>query len=201
MPEHTQYDDEGLFNPETHHEQSDVPMRPLWWAIVIFIVFAILTHIVIGFFYKGLARAERNRMEPPQSEIARPASADVPQNQPLLQPFPRKDAANEVSGAIAPQTDTPVVDLQKMRQAEVQVLTNYGWVDKQQGIVHIPIDQAKEMLAAQLAVQGQAGMNAAPAATTTSATATATAPAGAESAVPANTATAPANTHTDGARP
>ena len=40
MPEHIQYEDDDLFNPETHHEHSDVPVRPLFWFIVIFIVFA-----------------------------------------------------------------------------------------------------------------------------------------------------------------
>jgi hypothetical protein len=169
MPDHN-YHDEELVNRETRHEQSDVPVRPLLWTIVIFIVFGFLTHIVITFFYKGLAKAERGRMDPPQTEIARPANADVPQNQPLLQPFPRKERGDE---PIKPQTDTPVTDLQKMRAAEKQVLTSYGWVDRQQGAVRIPIDEAKKLLAARLAVQAQTGA----AAAAPAASATTTAPA------------------------
>lgn len=167
MPDHN-YHDEDLFNPETRHEQSDVPVRPFWWALIIFIVFAILTHIVITFFYKGLAKIERSQAAAPQSGIARPASADVPQNQPLLQPFPRKDGAGT---EIAPTADTPVADLIKMRENEKQVLTSYGWVDRQQGMVHIPIEEAKKIMASRLAVQGQAvaPAPAAPAAQTTAA--------------------------------
>lgn len=165
MPEQDHhYDDSDLFNPETHHESSDVPIRPLFWAVGIFIVFGIVTHIVLGLFYKGLVIAERNRMDPPETAVARPADADVPKNQPLLQPFPRTDADGN---AIPPQAATPVVDMITMRAEEEKILNHYGWVDKQQGIVRIPIDEAKSLLAARIAVEGQTGGFAAPAATTT----------------------------------
>lgn len=164
MPEQDHhYDDRDLFNRETHHESSDVPIRPLWWAIIIFIVFAIVTHIVLLFFYKGLVVAERNRMAPPETAIARPADADVPQNQPLLQPFPRVDGEGR---AIPPQAATPVVDMITMRAEEEKALRNYGWVNREQGIVRIPIDQAKALTAARLAIQGQL-TGGAPAAVTT----------------------------------
>ena len=172
MPEHD-YRDDDLFNSETHHESSDVPVRPLWWAMGIFIVFAIATHIVLGLLYKGLATAERNRMDPPETAIARRADADVPKNQPLLQPFPRKDAkGNEVP----PQTTTPVADMIAMRNAEKRQLDNYGWVDRQRGTVHIPIENAKALLAARLAVEGQLGTAAAVTSTAAPGAATSTAP-------------------------
>ena len=149
MPEHIQYEDDELFNPETHHEHSDVPVRPLFWFIVIFIVFAIACHIAVTLLYKGFVTSERNRMDPPQTQVARPKDADVPKNQPLLQPFPR--------AGIPPQNQTPVTDLADMRRAEDEVLHNYGWVDKQHGVVRIPIDEAKRAFAARAAVQSQTG--------------------------------------------
>ena len=145
MPEHIQYEDDDLFNPETHHEHSDVPVRPLFWFIVIFIVFGIVSHVALYLLYKGFASAERRRMDPPQTQVARPKDAAVPQNQPLLQPFPR--------GEVAPQRQTPISDMVDMRRAEEQVLRNYGWVDKQHGVVHIPIEEAKRRFAAQMAVE------------------------------------------------
>ena len=154
MPEHDHYDDHDLFNAETHHESSDVPIRPLWWAIGIFVVFAIVTHIVLGLMYKGFVAAERKRMDPPETTVASPANADVPQNQPLLQPFPQTSADG---AAIPPQASTPVTDMQAMRAQEDAVLGHYGWVDRQQGIVRIPIEEAKSLMAARLAVQGQLG--------------------------------------------
>ncbi len=43
--------------------------------------------------------------------------------------------------------ETPVVDLARERAAEDKILNSYGWVDKDKGIVRIPIDQAIDMLA------------------------------------------------------
>ena len=155
MPEHVQYEDDDLFNPETHREESDVPVKPLWWALALFVVFAVITHIVLYFMYIGMLKAEKKRMDPPQTNVARPANAGVPQNQPLLQPFPQLPA-NETTGSVAyPYQNTPVTDMQTMRAREDAVLKNYGWVDKQAGVVRIPIDEAKKLMAAKIAVEAQ----------------------------------------------
>jgi len=146
MPEHIQYKDDDLFNPETAHEHSDVPVRPLFWFIALFVIFGIVSHVALYLLYKGFVKGERNRMDPPQTQVTRPADASVPQNQPLLQPFPR--------GNVAPQRQTPVTDMADMRRAEDAVLKHYGWVDKQHGVVHIPIEEAKKLYAAKMAVEG-----------------------------------------------
>jgi hypothetical protein len=137
MPEHIQYQDDDLFNPETHHEESDVPVRPLFWAIGIFIVFAIVTHLALAALYRGFVKSEKKRMDPPATQVARPADAYVPRNQPLLQPFPR---------GTDPTKATPVTDLAEMRSAEDKALHTYGWVDRQKGVVRIPIDVAKQLV-------------------------------------------------------
>ena len=138
MPEHIQYQDDDLFNPETHHEESDVPIKPLFWAIGIFIVFAIVTHLVLAAMYEGFRKGEEKRMDPPYTQVALPPNAYVPQNQPLLQPFPREGHG--------PREDTPVTDLVQMRAREEQMLHSYGWVDQQKGVVRIPIDVAKQLM-------------------------------------------------------
>ena len=173
MPEHIKYEDDDLFNAETHHEHSDVPVRPLFWFIIIFIVFGVVSHVALLLMYKAFASAERRRMDPPQTQVERPKDAAVPQNQPLLQPFPR--------GEVAPQRQTPVTDMADMRRAEELVLRNYGWVDKQHGVVHIPIEEAKRRYAAQMAVQG----NVAPAASPAAVGAPASLPAGPPASQPA----------------
>jgi hypothetical protein len=43
--------------------------------------------------------------------------------------------------------ETPVLDLKAMRGAEDQLLNGYGWVDRKQGIVRIPISRAMDLLA------------------------------------------------------
>jgi hypothetical protein len=164
MPEHIQYEDDDLFNPGTHHEQSDVPVRPLWWAVAIFIVFAVISHFVLWFLYKAFVVSERDRAEKPQTELTRPASADVPQGQPLLQPFP---LAGENGDPIPPPMNTPVTDLEHMRSGEQKVLGSYGWVDRQRGVARIPIEEAKKRLVAQMAVAAQTASTAPAAATAT----------------------------------
>jgi hypothetical protein len=171
MPEHIQYEDDDLFNPETHREESDVPVKPLWWALALFVIFAAITHIVLYFMYQGMLKAERKRMDPPQTTVARPANADIPQNQPLLQPFPHLPATETTASMATPYENTPVTDLIHMRAAEDRVLQNYGWVDQQNGVVRIPIAAAKALMAARIAASSTAP---APA-TMTHATATATA--------------------------
>ena len=145
MPDHIQYEDDDLFNPETHHESTDVPVRPLFWFIVIFIVFAAVSHVALWFLYKAFVKIERNRMNPPATAIQRPADADVPKNQPLLQPFPIAEKT--------PQQTTPVSDMANMLREQNGTLRSYGWVDKQRGIVHMPIERAKELMAQRMASQ------------------------------------------------
>lgn len=147
MPEH-KYQDDDLFNPETHHEHSDVPVRPLLWLIAIFIVLSFVIYFLILFLYKGMVSAERKRMDPPETQVARPADASVPKNQPFLQPFPRLDAEKRV---IVPNRNTPATDMAGMRRSQEHVLHTYGWVDKQHGVVHIPIEEAKKLFAARAA--------------------------------------------------
>ena len=138
MPEHIQYQDDDLFNPETHHEESDVPIKPLFWAIAIFIVFAVVTHFVLAWMYEGFRKSETKRMDAPYTQVALPPNAYVPQNQPLLQPFPREGHV--------PREDTPVTDLVSMRAREETQLHSYGWDDQQKGVVHIPIENAKQLM-------------------------------------------------------
>ena len=40
----------------------------------------------------------------------------------------------------------PNPKIDELHAHEQQVLTSYGWVDQQKGIVHIPIDQAMELM-------------------------------------------------------
>ena len=51
MPEHVQYEDDDLFNPETHHEDSRRQRQRAALVLVIFIVFAVVTHVVLYFMY------------------------------------------------------------------------------------------------------------------------------------------------------
>jgi hypothetical protein len=42
---------------------------------------------------------------------------------------------------------SPTVDLEKLRREEDDYLSSYGWVDQREGLVHIPIERAIELMA------------------------------------------------------
>ena len=54
--------------------------------------------------------------------------------------------------------ENPVLDLKQMRGSEDQILETYGWVDRQKGIVRLPIGRAIDLLAQRgLPARQQAG--------------------------------------------
>jgi len=138
-------------NPETHHERSDVNVRALLWFAAIFIMFAVVTHLVLWVMFKQFASMARHTPSTPLTSIARPADASIPQT-PRLQPFPTK--GQRTGQTMPPNTSTPVVDMQEMRANEDQLLNNPGWVDKQKGIVRLPIEVAKQLAVQRLSQQG-----------------------------------------------
>jgi hypothetical protein len=135
MPEHVPYRDGDIVNPETRHEDSDVNVRALMWAVVIFIVFAILTHLVLYLQFHAYAKHFRRDESQPLTMMPRPSN--VPPT-PRLQPFP--------DGNVPPNANTPLTDMADMRAAEEEVLSKPGWVDKQKGVVRIPIETAKQLV-------------------------------------------------------
>ncbi|HXG59580.1 MAG TPA: hypothetical protein VNL91_11205 [Thermoanaerobaculia bacterium] len=141
MPEHPQFADDAILNPETHHEHSDVNVRALLWFFGIFVAFGALTHLGLWLLFKFFVQLERGNVVEPLTAIRRPADANIPP-EPLLQPFPKKRASGDV---ILPTMNTPVTDMEAMRAAEARILGNYGWVDRQKGVVHIPIEEAKKL--------------------------------------------------------
>lgn len=142
MAEHLHYDEDAIVNPDTRHEESDINVRALFLFVGFFIVFAIVTHFGLWLMFNFFVRIENGRTSVPLTQIQRPPDAGVPV-EPRLQPFPGRDARGVVA---APMTSTPVTDMEAMRAAEEKVLQHYGWIDQRQGTVHVPIEQAKQML-------------------------------------------------------
>jgi hypothetical protein len=130
-----------IVNPETHHERSDVNVRALLMFMVIFVVFAAISHFVLYGMFKYFAQMARNKTSAPLTDVLRPPDAAIPQG-PRLQPFPNRDPRGQM---MPPLATTPVVDMEEMRAAAEQTLHTPGWVDKQKGIVRLPIDVAKQL--------------------------------------------------------
>jgi len=165
MPEHLHYDDDALVNVETHHEKSDVNVRALFIFLVVFLLFALVTHFLILYMFKFFVGIENGRTNDPLTQVQRPVNAEVPAS-PRLQPFPNRDDRGQVS---TPNANTPVADMVEMRANEERELHSYGWIDPARGVARIPIEQAKQLVLQRgLAVTATSTGtgNAAPAATT-----------------------------------
>ena len=115
---------ENLENPSVTHEHSDVNITAILafggGLIVIAIVIHLLMYVLLGYF-QGREPAKKQAEYP----LAAAQGARVPP-EPRLQINPREDLAN-------------------LRAREDQQLTSYGWVDKNAGIVRIPIDAAIQL--------------------------------------------------------
>lgn len=110
-------------HPDVHHEEKDINVRAVLWVIVITVVFAIVVHVGLWLLMRALDRNERSR--DPQRLSAIPVESE------RLPPEPRLQIS-------------PVTEMREFRRAEEQKLHSYGWVDREQGIVHIPIETAIE---------------------------------------------------------
>jgi hypothetical protein len=132
------YHEEDIVNVETHHEKSDVNVKALFAFGVAFVIFAAVSHFVLYVMYKQFVKHEKANQHVPLTMMERPES--VPQI-PRLQPFPTKVA----SDTIPPMSNTPVTDMEDMRAAQERELHSYGYIDRQKGVVHIPIEEAKKL--------------------------------------------------------
>jgi hypothetical protein len=111
-------------NPAVHHEASDVSIRGIF-------AFALGLVIVAFFIYFGVWVLFRFFQSRAASKVA-PEYPLAVQQENRLPPEPRL------------QTN-PREDLNNLRAQEDSTLTTYGWVDKNTGVVRIPIDQAMRM--------------------------------------------------------
>lgn len=112
--------------PGIGHEHTDVQVRPIAIAMaglgIAFVSVGVLMLVLYGVFANRVAK-----LSPPANPLASTA--------PRLPPEPRLQVR-------------PVRDLHELRDAESNILDHYGWVDRQAGVVRIPIGQAMELLAA-----------------------------------------------------
>lgn len=112
-------------HPDVRFESTDVSPRGLVISGLILLaaiwIIVLLLHFAFSFFAQYRAEAV--------------ASA------PLL-------AAQQNRQPPLPQLQvSPRVDLQQLRAFEDAKLNGYGWIDKQKGVVSIPIDRAMQLLA------------------------------------------------------
>lgn len=120
-----------ISNPDVLHELSDVNTGPIYkfgfWMIVIIVG----TGVLMWLLYAVLEDREIAQ-DPPKAALERPKSE-------ILPPEPRLQLApgHEVH---------PLDEMAEMKVQQKNLLSSYGWVDKSNGTVRIPIATAKELL-------------------------------------------------------
>ncbi|HZT77170.1 MAG TPA: hypothetical protein VFA27_10960 [Vicinamibacterales bacterium] len=107
-----------------HHEESDVNVRGLFaFAVGLTLVVAFVAFVVWLLFQFYSVRESRKTT--PEFPLATEQENRLPP-EPRLQTNPRQD-------------------LSDLRSQEDQILTSYGWVDRNAGVVRIPIDRAMKL--------------------------------------------------------
>jgi hypothetical protein len=112
-------------NPAVHHEESDVNIRAILGFAGGLLVFAIVIHVAMWGLFR-LFEAQSSHQEQPTYPLAAKQEQRLPP-EPRLQINPKQDLAD-------------------LRTAEETTLTTYGWVDRNAGVVRIPIEQAMKLV-------------------------------------------------------
>jgi hypothetical protein len=109
---------------EVHHETSDVNIAGIFGFGVGLLVVATIVHLLIFVLFRYFESREAARV-PAEYPLARSQEDRLPP-EPRLQTNPRQD----------------LIDL---RGKEDEWLGSYGWVDRNAGVVRIPIDEAMRL--------------------------------------------------------
>jgi len=109
--------------PRGGYEKSDASPRGLFYFVLIMAALLIATFLFLVAVFKYLQKTEN-----PGSFVAAPFAAIEP-----VPPSPR----------IQPD---PGLDMQHYYQSQQNLLNTYGWVDRQNGVVRLPIDRAMGLL-------------------------------------------------------
>ncbi|MGK2857297.1 MAG: hypothetical protein ACSLFQ_08830 [Thermoanaerobaculia bacterium] len=142
------------------YEDTDIHVRPFAWFFVVFAIVTAIAFVLVSWSYKALVRFENarqaevlTRVAAPKSEIPKeldlraggPEVATLPQNAPMLQA-------------------DPVKDMDAMFAEQEGKLNSYGWLDREKGVVHVPIEKAMAFALERSMVKAQAAEQVAPAA-------------------------------------
>ena len=104
------------------HETTDVQSRPMVLsALVLAVAVALVCAFLIWFVRRLEGQAKRH--DPQLSPLIGSQSPPAPRLQ-----------------------DSPADDLVRLRAAESRALSGYRWIDKERGVVQLPIDRAMDLL-------------------------------------------------------
>lgn len=108
------------------HEEEAIRSRPIYLSAIGLGIGVFLSFVAMWGLLQ-LSNTYLSRTSPPPDPLAASYGRKLP-------PEPRL------------QTE-PILDLEQLRAKEKKQLDSYGWVDQTNGVVHIPIERAMELIA------------------------------------------------------
>jgi hypothetical protein len=112
-------------NPDVTHEETDVNVRAILAFAGALVVSAVVIHLLVWLLFAFFAAREATRVEPQYPLAAGQIERQPPE--PRLQTNPRED-------------------LRELHDSEDAILGGYGWVDRNAGVVRIPIEEAMKIV-------------------------------------------------------
>ena len=122
--------DQNFERPGAHGEKDIEPKAFLWIGIA-FVLAAVVIHFGIWGLFDAFRSSERAKDDPALSLVEQQRARE-PMN-PVLQ-----DGIESL---------TPVDEMRDWRNEEANRLEEYGWVDRENGVVRIPVDRALILMA------------------------------------------------------
>jgi hypothetical protein len=105
------------------HEHQDLNIRAVAVFAAALALFGLASHVgLLALFGRYWEREERRDTPPPPLRDAR-----------VVPPAPRLQESSDL-------------DREELRRREEKELRTYGWVDRDQGVVRIPIDRAMKLI-------------------------------------------------------
>jgi hypothetical protein len=111
---------------QIRYEKRDIKAGPVVWAVVAICAVTVAAALVLIPFM-GLLEWRSAQSDPPPSPMSSGSAA-------LQPPEPRLQ-------------EQPFADIEALRAEQTQLLSSYGWVDPEAGIVRIPVDHAMRLVA------------------------------------------------------
>jgi hypothetical protein len=125
------------------HELSELRIGPVVWFLVALTIGTVITFLLMF----GLFDVFQNRATEAEGKTS-PLAGERQK----LPPEPRLQLAptniDQIEGRQSPnlKEDHPLQEIKRIRREEEGKLNDYGWVDEKNGIVRIPIEEAKKQL-------------------------------------------------------
>src|SRR5262245_52292822 len=123
MDENRRRLEDGM-HQQTRHELRDVTVRPIVGFCIGLLLLVAFSFWVTRVLFKYFAAREAKGT----------STLSLVEERPQLPPEPRLQVL-------------PIQDLKQIRDAEESILHSYGWVNRQAGIVRIPIERAMQLIA------------------------------------------------------